>query len=293
MPTRWYSRSGEVFEPTSWLDCVELLLSSGGDEAFYRGQRCYDWPLLSSLERALLRHAERWEPHRYSLLTSMAVDKDTETWASYIETGLMQRFRQQATRFGITNLPPAWDILGWWEVMQHHGAPTRLMDWTRSPFTALWFASEGHKDGDGDMALWVYDRYTANRMLHEPQQRLQAEEDYELLDERQFQNRFVKYALEYRSPALIPVTPRQFPRAVAQQSILTVSPDIGVARWAGACVREKLAARIRIREEWKGEIRIASRSMGLFRSALFRDLDSLGASLSQSFDDREEPPEAY
>jgi hypothetical protein len=224
---------------------------------------------------------------------SMAADKETEEWAKEIEIGLTQRFRQQAVRFGLPDLPPAWDLLGWWELMQHHGAPTRLMDWTKSPFTAIWFALQGHADGDGDMALWVYDRSIPLEMLQAPVTRLFRDPDYEILDDRQFQNRLVQYALEERSPALIPVTPRQFPRAVAQQSILTVSPNIGVGRSAGGFVRKKLAVRVRLPEAWKPEMSLACRSMGLFRSGLYRDLDSLGTSLSQHFAGNTEPPEAY
>jgi hypothetical protein len=68
---------------------------------------------------------------------------------------MMQRFRQRAMHFGVPGLPEAWDPLGWWELMQHHRAPTRLMDWTTSPFVAIWFALDGHEDGEGDMALWA------------------------------------------------------------------------------------------------------------------------------------------
>jgi len=160
------------------------------------------------------------------------------------------------------------------------------MDWTTSPFVAIWFALDGHQDGEGDMALRVYDRANASVNLRQEIARLRACEDYELLDDRQVQNRLVKFVIEARRGVLVPVRPRQFARAVAQQSILTVSPDIGVGRPASWWMRGKLATRIRLREEWKPEMQAACQSMGLSRVGLFRDLDSLGTSIGTDFMNR-------
>jgi len=37
-------------------------------------------------------------------------------------------------------IPDDEDLVGWWQLMQHYRAPTRLLDWTRSPYVATYFA---------------------------------------------------------------------------------------------------------------------------------------------------------
>jgi hypothetical protein len=105
-----------------------------------------------------------------------------------------------------------------------------------------------------------------------------------LLDERQLQNMLIQFIITGSWTAvLVPIAPRQFQRAVAQQSVLTVGPRVAVGRPADWWVREKLATRILMKEAWKSEIQAACQSMGLSRVNLFRDLDNLGASIRQNF----------
>lgn len=287
----WAGFGGQEIEPTSWDECVNLLLSSGGSNLIYRGHRCFDWELETTLERALQAYAKRFDEDKYQLMLSMAADDGTDKWGNDVERELTQYFRRNAVHFGLPSLPQAWDLLGWWEVMQHHGAPTRLMDWSQSPFTALWFALEGHEEGCGDMALWIYDRRKADEIHAESMKRLRSASDYEILDDRQRQNRLVQLVVEDGNPALLPITPRQYPRSVAQQSVLTVSPSIGVGRPAHWWIRKRLAARVRLREKWKTEMLASCRSMGLSRPGLFRDLDSLGMFVNETFRNRAEMPE--
>jgi FRG domain-containing protein len=291
--TDWAEQVGQTLEPGPWAECLHHLMSSGTENALYRGHRRFDWELRSLLERALEENLKQQDPDKALLLKSMVDDPELAKWTRDMEVALTQRFRYQATRFGIPDLPPAWDTLGWWEVMQHHRAPTRLMDWSASPVVALWFAVDHHKDGDGDMALWVYDRRTARANLGKLKARLKETNDYEQLDDRQLQNQLFKLALEDPTDLLIPVAPRQFPRSVAQQSVLTVSANITAALPGARWIRGKLATRVRLREAWKPAIQAVCRSMGLSRLSLFRDLDSLGDSIKEIFINSRDVPDPY
>lgn len=68
------------------------------------------------------------------------------------EQVLYERFVQNSHQF--LDLIPQndWD---WLFLMQHHGLPTRLLDWSESPLVGLYFCIEQHDEGDQDGAFWV------------------------------------------------------------------------------------------------------------------------------------------
>jgi len=57
----------------------------------------------------------------------------------------------------------------WYFVMQHYGAPTRLLDWTDNALVALYFALHdptfGSYEPDTDAAVWVLNSWWLNRQL--------------------------------------------------------------------------------------------------------------------------------
>ena len=52
---------------------------------------------------------------------------------------------------------------------RHAGLPTRLVDWTWSPWVAVWFACHEHSDADG--VLWWFNQEQLQNVIHEQWQK--------------------------------------------------------------------------------------------------------------------------
>jgi hypothetical protein len=119
----------------SWdqLNEEQKRLNATGHTWIFRGQRDSAWHLETSLER---------------VAKQLAVP---ESELPLREAGLIRRFKRQYHHYSVVS-PAAGNYLEWLSIMQHYGAPTRLLDWTYSFFPALYFAVE---NGDSEGALWA------------------------------------------------------------------------------------------------------------------------------------------
>lgn len=89
--------------------------------------------------------------HEYPLLPSLFRHADVES-ADVREHNLMWVFKTHAKPYLQSN--PENDV-EWLTIAQHHGLPTRLLDWSLSPLVACFFAVQSLSKTDA--AIYVYD----------------------------------------------------------------------------------------------------------------------------------------
>jgi hypothetical protein len=135
-------------EVASWQQLQDVFAGRFQQSGWaFRGHEISTWRLETALERACLRTVRL--PGRPPNIGDMLFDPGG------FQRDLLLRFQRRAHHY-IQNPPDASDVLDWLALMQHHGVPTRLLDWTASPYVALYFALEQSRH-DVDCAVWAID----------------------------------------------------------------------------------------------------------------------------------------
>ncbi|NUW36294.1 FRG domain-containing protein [Nonomuraea sp. SMC257] len=198
-----------------------------------------------------------------------------------VERHLIRNFRKYAHRQAPG--PTIWD---WLALGQHHGLPTRLVDWTFSPLVALHFAT----------AVWPHDEAmligldceAAHRLLPGPLREVLDHEGAVLFTTEMLARRapdldsFGKLAGAEPFLALFE-PPSLDERIVTQSSVLSALSDVTwpVERWLNA--HPDLWWAWRIPPEVKAEVRERLDQAGITERALLPGLDGLAAWLRRYY----------
>jgi len=136
----WLSFVASLEEDVKHITATADGEGHGGKKWIFRGQVDAAWPVESTFGREYLE----W----FSQLS------DTEGLLKSHELSMIEKFRQKAC--GYVNRPDMTN-LEWLSLMRHYGVPTRLVDFTESPFVALYFASlmDGERNEGTDFAVWA------------------------------------------------------------------------------------------------------------------------------------------
>ena len=249
---------------SSWEEFRDLAESCSigvGPIATYafRGQANVEWGLNPSLHRVL-----RPLP-------------DPKV-ALFIEAVLTGQFSESAGNYLPPNLVPTDEHGGmaWWPIMQHWGAQTRLLDWTRSPFVAAYFAVNDNQIHDG--VVWMFKGLPfieGMGVLHSDYSTKQYKAD--------------KY-LDESAPTDLVVQHNKFSdeRMASQQATFTVSrnimtlPDVAIdaaMNAVGHLGDNDYYVKVVIAHELKVEFLKRLSDMNITSTSLFPDLDGLGKGL--------------
>ncbi|HEU4712584.1 MAG TPA: FRG domain-containing protein [Pyrinomonadaceae bacterium] len=212
----------ETITVSSFAELQFALYNSAGD-TLYRGVENAQYELIPRLWR-------------------MIGKKTDPALAAAEEKGLLTMFRKRAIPFLNREPTSTWE---WLALAQHHGLPTRLLDWSGNPLAAAFFAVE-NDEYSGNSAIWCYQsRYPFD---------LESQAD------------------PFSVPTVEQIVPPYITaRVAAQAGCFTIHP------FHQPVSESDIKTKIVINDEWgaRAEIKHALHVFGIHRASLFPDLDGL------------------
>lgn len=250
-------------EIESWPEFVRIIQSWPGFRNWcFRGHGDARWSLKASLSR----HIE--------------VSKVCqEAWVLQ-ETRIRRIFERKSHLF--LDDPPTDDELEWLALMQHHGAPTRLLDFTWSPYVAAFFALERATD---NAAVWAINL----PLLWDIHYRKRIDGISVLDADPRNPDTFAEYYAPNDRAFVWQGDPFRMPqRVVAQSGTFLVSSHLGMT------VEEILATYPESRQllikfilntsKLRAEAMASLYSMNITQATLFPGLDGLARSMAYEFE---------
>lgn len=253
------------FRPTSWSELINLLYDIPETEFgrirsdfVYRGVADKNWGLDTSLQRL-----------------GGIFEK--------LERPLLRNFKKYATPGSIPEGNQWIQIT----VAQHHGLPTRLLDWTTSPQVALHFATYELNHYDKDGAIWCIDVCAVRDLLPRDLRRILTDQwafvfSVEMLDK--FSDLDDIDRLKYYDPFVLFFEPPSLDaRIVNQHAVLSVMPDAKMFLHDYLAKHPEIYKKIIVPAGLKWEVRDKLDQDNVCERTLFPGLDGLSLWLKRYY----------
>ena len=198
-----------------------------------------------------------------------------------VEFSIIEEFKRRAPSIE-PSLPEYSDHLSWLFLMQHYGAPTRLLDWSESVLVALYFAVNSHTESDGEIwALYPQKLNELSSIIGTPTrinrilQFLGSEPMHS--DPENLAN---DLGIEIPKYPLALQAQMTFPRVINQLGTFTIHPKPQKGFTLLEILKEeKYLVRYIIPSEYKKELKKNLAALGFTNVALFPNLDSLSETI--------------
>jgi hypothetical protein len=170
----------------SWSEYEDCIFRFPRGKWIFRGQADACWELESSLCREFTKVKGLYD----SIGFTVEMDYDKYEWK------LLNEFISSYNLYSNHKLyePESNELeeilkyrLEAWSLMQHHGAPTRLIDWTFSPYVAAFFALDG---ANNDYCVYALDPHALKKV------------DLKRVDETQY-SYHLTYKRDLKTPSFV------------------------------------------------------------------------------------------
>lgn len=238
----------------------------------YRGQSSSDWGLQPSISRLVKGLSEQ---HAFE-----------------VECDSFKMFRSQAPLHMGNPLPkaPEHNCFEWLALMQHYGAPTRLLDWARSFYVALYFAVVDDWSVDG--VVWICNEIELNKRAI-----AKFEDEFDQLYPGGPIPSRVKYEFFFMEPQkhdmkptamIFAMPPRcDSQRTVAQRGVFTLCHNVlidhaeAIRQLETAGAGNEVLRKLVIPKDAKAQILYHLYEMNVSANTLFPGSDGLGRSIGE------------
>lgn len=229
----------------------------------YRGMPDVDYKIVTSLRRICKQKRQQLEPVILANFTKYAALEDPS-----IESSVWRQM-----------------ILG-----QHHGLPTRLLDWSFSPLTSLHFAlSENNLDDmeAHDCVVWRVDVKELHKMLPDKYQRIMEKEQSTVFSLKMLQEACQgpgEYDADMKGGAMLIVEPPSLePRIINQYSFFSIIPTDMEDVVTFLDEHTEKTARYVIKKEIRWQVRDLLDQLNISERIVYPGLDGLSTWLARHY----------
>jgi hypothetical protein len=257
----------------SWKEYKEFV-DGLSENWVFRGQSDAHWGLQNAIERT-----------------------EFITFYKGIEKDFLFEFQRGARNYLNKDETPE-HLIEWLALMQHHGAPTRLLDFSKSPYIGAYFAyEEGEFYNGEDVSIWAINvHYLKLKAIEVLKNTLENElsENQNLINENIFEKIFFNNNIRL----VFPAEPFRMNRRYSLQQSIFISTGISEEPFMKQLDFlkddiQKMVVKIVVPAKFQKEVLRDLQRMNLHRASLFPDLDGYAASMRLRYNSMKSPQERH